>query len=100
MSSSLCHCRARVHGNVQGVFYRASTRSKAEVLGVAGWVRNCADGSVELEAYGTEKQLEELLAWCRRGPELARVERVDVEWLPPSERAADWSHWKPFRVIH
>jgi acylphosphatase len=98
-SPSLCHCRARVYGLVQGVFYRASTQEKATQLGVAGWVRNCADGSVELEAFGTTTKVEELLAWCRRGPELARVDRVDIEWLPPPQHPDEWRQWNPFRVV-
>ena len=74
--------RARVGGRVQGVYYRASTVEAAERLGVAGWVRNCADGSVELEAEGPTAAVEGLLAWCRTGPAGARVTGVDVEWIP------------------
>lgn len=70
-----------MRGLVQGVFYRASTVSRAEELGLVGWVRNCPDGSVELEAEGPGERVEELLDWCRRGPAGARVTGVDVEWL-------------------
>jgi len=73
--------RARVRGLVQGVFYRASTCDRASDLGVVGWVRNRADGSVELEAEGARDRVEELIAWCRRGPPGARVTGVDVEPL-------------------
>jgi acylphosphatase len=73
--------RARVRGLVQGVFYRASTCDVAADLGLAGWVRNCPDGSVELEAEGPGDALERLIAWCRQGPRGARVTGVDVEWL-------------------
>jgi acylphosphatase len=73
--------RARVRGLVQGVFYRASTCDRAAELGLVGWVRNCADGSVELEAEGPRDRVEQLVAWCRRGPPGASVTGVDVEPL-------------------
>ncbi len=73
--------RARVRGLVQGVYYRASTVEAAERLGVTGWVRNCPDGSVELEAEGATAAVEGLLAWCWTGPAGARVVGVDVEWV-------------------
>ena len=74
--------RARISGGVQGVFYRATAVERAGELGLAGWVRNLPDGSVELEAEGPEDRLEELLAWCGRGPPAARVSGVETEWLP------------------
>ncbi|MBZ0237038.1 MAG: acylphosphatase [Deltaproteobacteria bacterium] len=79
---------ARVRGRVQGVAYRASTRHEARRLGLAGWVRNLPDGSVELEAQGPTDVVEQLLAWCRKGPSLARVTSVDVTELPV-DRTAD-----------
>ncbi len=69
----------RVRGKVQGVWYRASTKRKAEELGLCGFVRNEPDGSVYVEAEGEESRLQALAEWCRRGPELARVEAVEVE---------------------
>ena len=75
--------RARVTGRVQGVFYRASAADRASELGLVGWVRNAADGSVELEAEGPPEHLEELIAWCRRGPPAARVSDVHSEWIDP-----------------
>jgi acylphosphatase len=71
--------RARVTGLVQGVFYRASTEREARRLGLAGWVRNCDDGAVELEAEGPAERVDALVAWCRRGPPAARVQAIDVE---------------------
>ena len=71
--------RLRVHGRVQGVFYRAWTVATAEALGLRGWVRNRRDGSVEIVAAGADEALERLIEHCRRGPPAARVERVDVE---------------------
>lgn len=72
----------RVVGRVQGVFYRASTLERAEALGLAGWVRNRKDGTVELVAEGPPEALDALHAWCRRGPqwaEVAAVERNDSD---------------------
>lgn len=71
----------RVHllivGRVQQVFFRQSTRNKALELGLRGWVRNRKSGNVELVAEGDAGLIEDLVAWCHRGPEHARVERVD-----------------------
>jgi len=69
-----------VHGRVQGVFFRAKTQKTAEALGLAGWVKNCDDGSVEIHAEGSKAKLEELVAWCRRGPALASVANIDLNW--------------------
>lgn len=52
-------------------------------LGVSGWVRNMADGGVELEAEGESAAVEALLRWCRTGPAMARVDSVDVDSVPP-----------------
>jgi len=74
--------RRRIHvllaGRVQGVFFRRSAAEEADRLGVSGWVRNCADGRVELEAEGPPVAVEAFLTFCRRGPERARVEEVLV----------------------
>jgi acylphosphatase len=69
-----------IHGRVQGVWYRGSTRAEATRLGLTGWVRNLRDGSVEAVAEGERGALEELLRWCRRGPPHAEVTGVTVEW--------------------
>lgn len=69
--------RKRAHwivlGRVQGVCFRMSAREEALRLGIAGWVRNRFDGSVELVAEGEERVLQEFAAWCRRGPPGAHV---------------------------
>ena len=65
-----------VSGQVQGVFFRAATEAAARRLGVTGWVRNLADGSVELVACGAETKLSELERWLWQGPPHARVEQV------------------------
>jgi len=68
----------RVFGQVQGVYYRESLRQQAEMSGVTGWVRNRRDGSVEAMLQGETMAVEAVIAWCRRGPDRARVERVDI----------------------
>ena len=69
-----------IHGRVQGVFFRDSTRHKARDLDVRGWVRNRPDGTVEVMAAGEEDALDALEAWLRDGgPPAARVERVERE---------------------
>ena len=71
--------RARVHGRVQGVFFRDSTRQAARALGLQGLARNCEDGTVEVVAEGPPEAIEALLAFLKVGPPRARVARVDVQ---------------------
>jgi acylphosphatase len=70
--------RVRVRGRVQGVFFRAEAHARAESLGVAGWIRNAADGSVEAVFEGDDEQVESMVEWCRRGPSGARVDEIEV----------------------
>ena len=72
-----------VRGRVQGVWFRESARRRADELGVAGWVRNNDDGSVEAQLEGAPDRVYELVAWFHRGPSRARVDSVDVEELTP-----------------
>jgi acylphosphatase len=72
-----------VSGQVQGVGFRDFTRTIAQRLGIAGWVRNREDGCVELAASGSASQIEALLAAVRRGPAGGRVH--DVRALPVDE---------------
>lgn len=72
------HINATITGKVQGVFYRDSTRQKCQELGVNGFVMNQKDGSVYLEAEGTAQQLDELVAWCEQGPEMAQVDDITI----------------------
>ena len=68
---------AIIRGKVQGVCFRLETKRAAESIGVNGWVRNLADGSVEALFEGEEENIRQILAWCRRGPTLSRVTSVD-----------------------
>jgi acylphosphatase len=70
--------RVRVRGAVQGVFFRVETSDRARSLGVAGWVRNVPDGSVEAVFEGDAERVESMIAWCRRGPRGAAVDDVEV----------------------
>jgi acylphosphatase len=70
--------RVVVHGDVQGVFFRDTTRRQAGSRGVAGWVRNCPDGTVEAVFEGDPDAVESMVRFCREGPRGAEVERVDV----------------------
>jgi acylphosphatase len=68
-----------VKGTVQGVFFRASAKEKADLFGIAGFVRNEFDGSVYIEAEGNETQMLEFVSWCKQGPQLANVESCLVK---------------------
>jgi acylphosphatase len=73
------HVSIRVSGVVQGVFFRASAKEKAEQLGIQGKVRNEHDGSVAIIAEGDDAAIEEFIEWCREGPRLSRVDRCVVK---------------------
>ncbi|MDY8134949.1 acylphosphatase [Aquimarina sp. 2201CG5-10] len=73
------HYNITVTGKVQGVWYRKSTWQKAEELKIKGYVMNQPNGSVYIEAEGTESQLKTLLDWCSKGPEFAIVQQVSFE---------------------
>lgn len=72
-----------IHGRVQGVFFRASTRSEAERLGLSGWVKNLPLMRVEAVLQGPEDKVKQAIDWCRQGPPGAQVTRVDVKWDSP-----------------
>ena len=86
MAARVIARRLVVRGSVQGVGYRYAMVEAARTLGVAGWVRNRRDGTVEAFAQGDAAAIETIFAWCRRGPPAARV--ADVEALPAEIDAA------------
>jgi acylphosphatase len=71
--------RFLVAGKVQGVWFRASTRDRAQALGLRGHARNLDDGRVEVLAAGSQEALQQLARWLQRGPPNARVEHVEAE---------------------
>ena len=75
-AAHLARVHFKIRGRVQGVYFRASAVQRAQELGLTGWVKNCADGSVEGVAEGARPELEKLVAWCGQGPSGARV--IDV----------------------
>jgi len=70
--------RLVAHGRVQGVWFRESMRREAEDLGVTGWVRNRADGTVEALVQGSQSAVDAIIRWARRGPEAAEVSALEV----------------------
>jgi acylphosphatase len=80
-----------ISGRVQGVCYRWFTRDTAVELSLTGWVRNLPDGTVEAVVEGEKEKLEQLLGWCRRGPDLARVTDIQAEWEEGTGEFQDFS---------
>ena len=81
---------AFVEGRVQGVGFRYFVESRANLYGLKGWVRNLPDGRVEVVAEGDEILLKELLEDIKKGPSLARVDKVDVHWEEPTGEFFDF----------
>jgi len=71
--------RLVIHGRVQGVFFRDAMRREAQHLGVAGWVRNRSDGTVEASVQGEPAAVDAIVRWAHRGPPHAQVTRVDIQ---------------------
>lgn len=82
-----------IHGRVQGVGFRAAARRQARSLGLKGWVRNLADGSVKAMIGGDSEPCNRFINWCREGSGYSWVERVDIQ-----EKKAD--HLDAFRIIY
>jgi acylphosphatase len=74
---------ALIRGRVQGVYFRASTVEQARARGLSGWVRNTPDGDVEALFEGPRDAVEDMLVWCHSGPAHARVDDVEVRYVPP-----------------
>lgn len=75
--------RVVAHGDVQGVFFRDTTRRQARTRGVSGWVRNCPDGTVEAVFEGDPEAVDSMVRFCREGPRGAEVARVEVSEEEP-----------------
>jgi len=80
-----------ISGRVQGVFFRASTKQKAEQLGLKGWVRNTSDGNVEAIFEGPEDVINEMIEWCHRGPPLSKVTNVEIKKQKATNAFEDFS---------
>lgn len=80
--SKMVRAHLIIEGRVQGVSFRASTVEAARSCGVYGWVRNNPNGTVEAVLEGEEERVGRLIEWCRTGPPLARVERLNLSWEP------------------
>lgn len=77
---------ARITGKVQGVGFRMSTVRQAHSLGVTGWVRNVADGSVEARLQGAHDRIDQMLSWLHVGPPAARVDNVENQEVQDERR--------------
>lgn len=78
MSGLTTKAHVIISGRVQGVWYRASAKQQADELGLAGWVRNTVEGNVEAQFEGEESNVDAMIAWCWKGPPLAKVADVKV----------------------
>lgn len=78
--------RAKIHvtGRVQGVWFRQSTKNTAAQYGVKGWCCNNPDGSVTAVFEGEETAVNAVINWCKRGPDMARVDDLQIEWQTPT----------------
>ncbi|HZO78042.1 MAG TPA: acylphosphatase [Solirubrobacteraceae bacterium] len=79
MSDEVIRRRVKVYGRVQGVFFRDSTRERANAHGVSGWARNMRDGSVEAVLEGEPDAVERVVRFLHTGPSHADVDRIDVD---------------------
>jgi acylphosphatase len=90
--AELARLKAIVHGRVQGVYFRESTRRRAGGLGLTGYVRNMSDRTaVEVVAEGEREKLDALLTFLKQGPPAARVDSIDTDWSKPTGEYADFS---------
>lgn len=78
----MIHLNIKIYGLVQGVFFRATAKQQADKLKIKGFAKNLPDGSVYIEAEGEENDLNYFIKWCRQGPSMAQVEKVEVSENP------------------
>lgn len=87
------HCiQCRIHGRVQGVWFRDSTRSEAQRLGLSGYARNLPDGTVEVLACGAAGQVVALKQWLQHGPSAARVDQLICSEIAPGKVPTQYNH--------
>ena len=79
-----------IYGKVQGVFFRESTRRRVKELNLTGWVRNEPDGTVRIVAEGEEKNLTDLIDWCKNSPDRVKVDHADAKWLAATNQFSDF----------
>ena len=84
--------RLIIKGKVQGVFYRATAKDVADLIGVKGSIKNLPNDDVEITATAAEEILQKFIAWCKQGPPKARVDEVIIEELNPEE-------FKGFKIL-
>ena len=77
--------RIEISGEVQGVFFRKNAATKAQELGLLGWVKNTSNGKVLAEAQGENAQIESFITWCYQGPDAAVVTGVETENIPQED---------------
>jgi acylphosphatase len=70
--------RVKIHGLVQGVFFRDNTRKQARAFNILGWVKNNPDGTVSAVFAGESEAVDKIVAWCHKGPDSAQVGKVEV----------------------
>ena len=79
------HVNLRISGKVQGVFFRKSAKQEADNLSLGGWIRNKNDGTVEISASGEEKNIEQFIKWCKKGPPFAKVDDLQILVKKPED---------------
>ena len=89
----MIHYSIKIHGNVQGVFFRASTMQAANKRKITGTVQNIQDGIVHIIAEGTEEDIKSFTDWCKIGPPGAQVDHIDIE-------KGDVVSYQGFKILH
>lgn len=79
MLKAIKSVKLKVHGKVQGVFYRKTAQQKAKELNLVGWVKNNPDNTVEMFIQGPESEVIKMVEWSRQGPKNAVVSKIDIE---------------------
>lgn len=82
--------KVKIYGLVQGVFFRANTKRRANKANINGYIKNMRDGAVEAVFEGEDKAVDRLIDWCKKGPEEARVDKVEVNEEPYVEEFEDF----------